>query len=217
MRQGGVAATLIIASSLLMGCSSTDILGTNRLSNIFGSSASNNSTPATAGSTTAVDYDCPTVEIRSGAAALSVAPQGEETSANNLRYQANFGQTARECALRGGNLTIKVGIQGRVVLGPAGAPGPVTVPLRVAIVREGIEPKLMLSKFQQITVNVEPGQTSAAYTTVIDDLTFPMPSGAELDACVIYVGFDPEGAPKPTPKKSSPKTPPDKKPARGAT
>ena len=41
-----------------------------------------------------------------------------------MRYQVGIAQTARECAALGGVMTMKVGVQGRVLLGPAGGPGP---------------------------------------------------------------------------------------------
>ena len=57
------------------------------------------------------------------------------------RYQVTIGQTARECAALGGVMTMKVGVQGRVLLGPAGGPGQVDIPLRMAVVQEGTNPK----------------------------------------------------------------------------
>ena len=57
------------------------------------------------------------------------------------RYQVTIAQTARECAALGGVMTMKVGVQGRVLLGPAGGPGQVDIPLRMAVVQEGPQPK----------------------------------------------------------------------------
>ena len=45
------------------------------------------------------------------------------------RYQVSIGQTARECTPAGGVMTMKVGVQGRILLGPAGGPGQVDIPL----------------------------------------------------------------------------------------
>ena len=38
-------------------------------------------------------------------------------------------------------MTMKVGVEGRVLLGPAGGPGQVDIPLRMAVVQEGPAPK----------------------------------------------------------------------------
>ena len=53
----------------------------------------------------------------------------------NLRYQAGLSQTARECKLNGQTLTMRVGIQGRIILGPAGGPGQIELPIRLAVVK----------------------------------------------------------------------------------
>jgi hypothetical protein len=133
------------------------------------------------------------VDIRQGASTLMTnAPNSE--GAMSLRYQATFGRTARECIVQGGTLSIKVGVQGRVILGPAGGAGDTTVPLRVALVKEGIEPKTVWSKLYTVPVSVPPGQLNVPFTHVVEDMAVPMPSGSDLDSYVIYVGFDPQGA-----------------------
>jgi hypothetical protein len=144
---------------------------------------------------TAKEIDCPGVEVRNGAATLSIAAQGVEAGPMTTRYQVTIGDTARECAPLGGVMTMKVGVQGRVLLGPAGAPGQVDIPLRIVVVQEGVNPKTIVSKFYRVPVQVPPGQTSVPYMQVEQDLTFPMPPPAVLDAYVVYVGFDPNSAP----------------------
>src|SRR5262252_10713538 len=85
---------------------------------------------------------------------------------------------------------IKVGIQGRVIIGPMGGPGKVEVPLRYAVVREGPQPKTVVTKFKRISVTVAPGEPHVQFVDIEEGLGFPMPSRSELDAYVVYVGFD---------------------------
>jgi hypothetical protein len=202
--QLGAVLALTAAAGLLGGCSSTETFSASRFTSLFGGSSSE-SAPA-ASTTPALDEtDCPTVEIRPGAASLAVSlpsRPGSDPEINNLRYQLNFGETARECRINAGTMTIKVGVQGRVVLGPAGGPGPVSVPLRYAVVREGPEPKPITSKFHQTSVTVPPNSPNTPFTVVVDDISFPVPPGGEIDAYVIYVGFDPQGASARPPSKA---------------
>jgi hypothetical protein len=152
------------------------------------------------------EIDCPAVEIRQGASTF--AQSGPDTGALSLRYQANFVKTARECALRGGNVTMKLGVQGRVILGPAGAAGPASLPIRFAVVKEGLEPKTIWTKFYMVPVDLPAGQPNVLFTHVEENMTVPMPPSSEFDQYVIYVGFDPEGAPaeqKKKPTKPAPK------------
>jgi hypothetical protein len=153
------------------------------------------------------DVDCPPVDIRTGASTYSVGDKGGEPTPTTLRYQATIAQTARECAVLGAAMTIKVGIQGRIILGPTGGPGQIEVPIRVALVQEGVEPKTIWTKFYRVPVTIAPGQTNVPFVHVEEDMTFPTPKPADLDAYVVYVGFDSIGA-KEQPRK--PKT----KPAR---
>jgi hypothetical protein len=128
----------------------------------------------------------------------------------NQRYQLALGDTARECHLIGTNLTMKVGVRGRVVLGPAGGPGRVDVPVRIAVVREGVTPRAITSKLNRITVDVPPDDPNVPFSVVEDDISFPMPKGSEIDSYVVYVGFDPAGAAE----LDKPKRKPAPKPAR---
>jgi hypothetical protein len=134
-------------------------------------------------------------------------PAGEN-AALSLRYQASFLQTARECTVSGPNLTIKVGVQGRLVVGPAGSAGTVNVPLRYALVREGLEPKTLWTKMFLVPVSIPPGQLNLPWIHVEEEMTVPRPSDKDLESAIIYIGFDPDGAasarPKPAPKPPKP-------------
>jgi hypothetical protein len=140
------------------------------------------------------DIDCPQVQVRQGASTFAQSGPDNGSAALSLRYQANFIRFARECALRGGNVSMKVGVEGRVVLGPAGAPGAITLPVRLAVVQEGLEPKTIWTKFYMVPVTLTAGDSNILFTQVEEDMTFPMPSSGEFDQYVIYVGFDPESA-----------------------
>jgi hypothetical protein len=137
------------------------------------------------------DTDCPNIDVRSGASTLSVNAPGSEPNPTNLRFQASIARTARECAVAGGNMTVKVGIQGRVILGPAGGPGQVDVPMRLAVVREGIEPRTVWTKLYHVPVMVPPGQGNVPFVHVEENMSFPIPKREDLEAYVVYVGFDP--------------------------
>src|SRR5438105_7123276 len=119
----------------------------------------------------AASEDCPTVEIRSGASTFALGPPGTDATATTLRYQATIARTARECSGLAGNMTMKVGVQGRVILGPAGAPGVIEVPVRLALVQEGVEPKTIWTKGYRVAVNVPPGQSKVPVVRRQEDQT----------------------------------------------
>ena len=150
------------------------------------------------------DLTCPSVAIRAGASTYAVAPPGKQPVGSDLRFQATITGTARECTLNGGEITAKIGIQGRVIAGPAGAPSSVQIPMRVAVVQGGVTEKTIATKVYQTTVSMtEAG--SEPFALVAEGLVYPAPSPAVADSYVFYIGFDPQalkGEPKPrAPKK----------------
>ncbi len=210
-RRIGCAAGLLAAALAASGCSSG--LGSADSSPFGGGVFNMFSGGSAAAPATAIagpqfdDNDCPVADIRAGASTLAVAtPQVQQPTANDVRYQLSFNRLARQCIAAGGALTIKLGVQGRAVLGPAGSPGPVSVPLRYAVVQEGIEPKTIATKFKRISVDIPPGQGNVPFEDVDDSMNFPIPPLADLQSYVIYVGFDDAG-------DKAEKKPPAKKPA----
>jgi hypothetical protein len=160
------------------------------------------------------DYDCPEVKIRTGAATLIVGskPGEGEPSALDVRYQGSIVRTARECRVDGNNLTMKVGVEGRIITGPAGGPGSIDVPIRIAVVQEGVAPKVVTSKFGRETVTLAGGDGRATFTHIDPDISFPLPTPiTDISRYVVYVGFDPQGAAPE--KKKPPAHKPRKRPA----
>ena len=116
---------------------------------------------------------------------------------------------ARECHVAAGMMTMKVGSEGRIITGPAGGPGTVDVPLRVAVVQEGVNPKTITSTFGKETVTLGSENDRVTFTHIDSNIAFPMPRPAGLiDNYVVYVGFDPLRL---APQKKA--TPPRKKAA----
>ncbi|NOJ48933.1 hypothetical protein [Bradyrhizobium archetypum] len=148
------------------------------------------------------DLTCPPVTVRSGASTYAVGAPGKQPVGNDLRFQATISKMARECSLNGGVITVRIGIQGRVIAGPAGAPASVQVPIRVAVVQGGVSEKTIATKAYQTTVNMtETG--SEPFTLVAEDISYPVPPGAAGDSYIFYIGFDPQALKpeRPAPKR----------------
>jgi hypothetical protein len=183
---GRSAAALITSAALTLGCSPASSVidpyeTTGAISGVSQLSSKTASIPK---------VKCPGMDIRPGASTLNMAVKPNQATAGDLRYQLSFGKAARECRVQDGAMSIKVGVQGRILLGPFGTPGSVDVPLRYAVIREGPEPKLIVTKFKRIRATIAPGKTHVQFVDIEGGLSFPLPSSAELAAYVVYVGFD---------------------------
>ena len=147
------------------------------------------------------DFECPGVDIRTGTSTYTVSTPGIESAAMGLRYQATITQTARECKFAAGTVSMKIGIEGRLILGPAGGPGQVQVPMRLAVVREGPDPKIVVTKLRWFSVTVPTDASNVPFTQIEEEVSFPLPRGNEIDAYVVYIGFDNAATKEPERKK----------------
>jgi hypothetical protein len=137
----------------------------------------------------------------------------------SVKYQASFIREARQCSTTDGVMVMKIGIEGRVVVGPAGGPGELVVPLRIAVVQEtpnGTTP--VVTKFIRIPTTISGNPDGTVFSHIEDAVSFPLPTPTvALDDYVVYVGFDPQteqaleaGQAKPKPKpRHRPKRKPD--------
>jgi hypothetical protein len=158
------------------------------------------------------ELNCPPVSIRAGASTYLVGAPGKQAVGNDVRFQGSITRTSRDCTINGGQITARIGIQGRVIAGPAGAPETVEVPMRIAVVQGGVNEKTIATKAYRTTVTMtEDGSTP--FTIIADDIVYPAPPPAIGDAYIFYIGFDPqaltpEAKPKaPKKKKSAPAQP----------
>ena len=210
LKRAAMAALAVAASMALSGCGGGSMFGGSsgssstsssigsRFSQLFGSKSQEATTSSTPSSqaTENSDLSCPSVAIRFGASTLAVGSPGKPASGNDLRYQGSITRTARDCNLQGGQITARIGILGRIIAGPAGAPPTVDVPMRVAVVQEGAPEKVIVTKAFRTTVTMEGENTE--FSIVAEDVVYPTPTEAANDKYIFYVGFDP-AALKPEP------------------
>jgi hypothetical protein len=188
---------LAVAGALLSGCGGGSMFGassdspsiSDRFGQLFGSKSQ--AVGEKAPDPAANELACPPVSIRAGASTYAVGLPGKPATGSDLRYQATITRTARDCTQVGDQISARIGIQGRVVAGPAGNPPTVEIPVRVAVVQGGINEKTIATKVYRTTVSLsEVGSDS--FSLVAEDLLYPIPPGATGDSYIFYIGFDPQ-------------------------
>ncbi|MGB7975963.1 MAG: hypothetical protein WCF81_16810 [Roseiarcus sp.] len=145
----------------------------------------------------AQDINCPEVTIADGGAALRVG--GADNA--SVRYQFNIGDTARQCDPAGtGQASIKVGVAGQVVIGPAGAAGTFSAPVKITVTRVGAD-KPVFSQTYRAEATTD-GVRDGDFRIVTDPINVPMPTLQLADLYSITVGFEGgTGGPSPTAHK----------------
>ncbi len=176
--------SLLIA---LAGCNKTEPTG-----NIGITSGQNTVVPTGPNSATLmVQGACPEIVLLDGTASYRTYAKGAKDDPSQITYQASLANTTRQCVINESQLKITVMAQGRVMAGPAGGPGTVTLPIRVAATDKGTAKDLTLySELTQFPVEVPAGTTTNQFVFTKEVI---LPGGAGGDA-KIYLGFD-EGPP----------------------
>lgn len=132
----------------------------------------------------AEDLDCPTVEIEDGASTARVG--GPANSA--VRYQFDITDTSRECEPRGSQWSLKVGVAGRLLIGPAGSPGAYSNSVKVLVRRE-VDQKTVFQKSYRVEASTA-GGVQAPFQVVTEEILFPYTRTELNDDYSIFVGFD---------------------------
>lgn len=133
----------------------------------------------------ASSLECPEILVETGAASMRMPPGADSA---NVRYQLSLGLVARECAIDGDRIAIKVGVEGAAVLGPLGQPGSYSGNLRVAVRRQKDE-AILGSKTYKVGATVPPGGTRGEFRIVAEPLVVPYTSQHAADDYEILIGF----------------------------
>lgn len=145
------------------------------------------------------EVDCPQIEVQEGTAAMRVGGDTNES----VRYQFDVGNTARECHIVGKQFSIKVGVAGHLLIGPAGKPGAYTAQLRIAVRRES-DKTAVFSQLYKISADTGSAD-QAPYQVVSEPIMLPLTRQQEDQDYTVLVGFDNGPAGKPAKSHPHPK------------
>jgi hypothetical protein len=112
----------------------------------------------------------------------------EEDRSGSVVYQASISDVTRACTPNGGMLNINVAVAGKIVPGPMGKAGTITMPIRVAVLQGG---EVVYSNLARFPVTVS--DTSGATQFVYNDANISIPTPTERNV-QIFAGYD-EGPP----------------------
>jgi len=132
----------------------------------------------------AIATECPPIKVRPGAEAVYYYGKGQVGNPKDLQYQAVIDKQSRNCVVSPNQITIKMGVIGRLMLGPAGNQTSVDLPLRFAVESNGTP--LFTEKYD-VPVTLSPPAQAGDFVKVVDNLVIPYLGGEDI---VIWVGFD---------------------------
>lgn len=198
-------ALCLVAVSALGGCGMSS-LSTGLGGGMFGGSASkepgsvseadllaaakDGNGATTTGSTDAsssVAAGCPRFIVESRSNHLTAYEPGRDGDGLAILHRGEISKTARECTIEPGRVTVRYGFSGRVLLGPKGQPGTVTLPLQVAVRDAKRAP--VVNDRMAVTVTIESDKPIGYFSTV-KTVSFDVPEGSRPGEYELVVGFE---------------------------
>lgn len=119
------------------------------------------------------DLDCPQVSIVDGGAAIRLQAGGDS---GGLRYQIAINDVARECTATGsgGAYVLRVGVDGRVLAGPAGGSGSHSATLNIRVKRGT---SVIAQRSVRVGGTIPSGEGGVNFTHVESGINVPAGSG----------------------------------------
>jgi hypothetical protein len=134
-----------------------------------------------------VAHGCPRFQVWSREGYVTIYEPGKVGDGLAVMHRGEITKTARECQMEPGRITVKYGFSGRVLLGPKGRTGRVTLPLNV-FVTDARREKVVTDKVKvDVDVAVE---KPIGYFSFVRTITFAVPEGSRPAEFEVYVGFD---------------------------
>lgn len=131
------------------------------------------------------DFVCPAVVIDDGGAAIR-AQSGPDSG--SLRHQISLVHVARECTpTGGGGFRLKIGVEGRVLAGPAGGAGSHFATLHSQVLRGTT---VVARRSARVGGSIPSGQSATDFSHIEDGIVVP-PGRGEVE---IIIGLGTGGA-----------------------
>ena len=134
-----------------------------------------------------VAHGCPRFQVWAREGYVTIYEPGRVGDGLAVMHRGEITKVARECQIEPGRITVKYGFSGRVLLGPKGKTGRVSLPLNV-FVTDAKREKLVNDK---VKVDVDIAlERPIGYFSMVRTVTFPLREGSRPAEFEVYVGFD---------------------------
>ena len=132
------------------------------------------------------DVHCPQVGIAEGGSTIRSYAGGRVGDAAGLRSQISISELARECVGQpDGSTLVRVGVEGRALLGTGGAAGRYDVPVRI-VVKSGS--RVIATRVRRTAVAIPAGQTQAGFAVVEEGIAVPAADASSFEIEVALAG-----------------------------
>ena len=134
---------------------------------------------------------CPTLQVEGGQRYVTNYEGNRVGDGASVINRGEITKTARECQTTMGLVQVKYGIAGRVLLGPKGKPGTLTLPITMHV----LDKARNKVKSEPVTVTITiTKENPLSYFSVVRDVTIPVKDGTAPADYSISIAFEKKGA-----------------------
>lgn len=189
-------SVVLASAAFVVGCS------TPKMTNPFGSSedttpsvladdklpGADPGAPPSAASAAAngMSLNCPQVVAWPNERLMTIYAKGHDGDNKFVIHRGELTKLSRECRFYPGRVVVKYGFAGRMLLGPKGRPGRVTMPVKVRAA--GANKQTLATDRMSISATIPQGGTSG-YFSVVREISFPIQVGTRPEDYKIFVAI----------------------------
>jgi hypothetical protein len=133
---------------------------------------------------------CPQVVAWPQDRVVTLYSPGHVGDSLSIVYRAELTKLARDCRMQGNYMIVRYGFAGRVLLGPKGRSGVVTLP--ISIRASGTDKKMISNTSLRVAASV-PAGAPVGYFSQVKTLSFPIAIGTRPEDYKIYVALKRQG------------------------
>jgi hypothetical protein len=134
-----------------------------------------------------IAHGCPRFVVWPRDNHVTIYEQGRVGDGLAVMHRGEITKTARECQVAPGRVTVKYGFSGRVLLGPRGKSGDVSLPVNLFVTDAKRE--RIASDKMKVNVSVAVDKP-IGYFSMVRTVTFNIPEGSRPGEFEVFVGFD---------------------------
>ena len=130
---------------------------------------------------------CPQVVAWPHDRLLTIYAGGQVGDTAAIMHRGEITKLSRECQIYGDRVTVRYGFAGRVLLGPKGKPGQVTMPISIKVADAD---RKVLANDKASVSTIVPTENPVGYFSMVKEITFPMTMGMRPEDYKVFVAFE---------------------------
>jgi len=134
---------------------------------------------------------CPEFKVWSADRHITVYQPGRTGERLAMKYRGSITKTARECQIDGGRVRIKYGFAGRVLMGPRGEDGGISLPVNLHLTKS--DGSKIRTETMDVSVDLK-RKNPVDYFSVVRTISFEAEPGTSPSSYKLFIAFDRSGA-----------------------